>query len=113
MSIRIARASGLVSLAEAPAQLTPVHAGQVDVEADDVVRMDAGLHVAVEPVVGGVDGVALAPQPQDDCIGELPLVFHDQHTHGSSRNATHPVVDFRWATLSILLATVEAVLSAL
>ena len=66
---------------DAPHHLDAVQAGQVQVEADHVVVVDARLVDGLVPVVGDVDGVALPTQAARDRVGQVGLVLDDQHPH--------------------------------
>src|SRR5512132_2684697 len=68
-------------LAQPPADLDPVQAGEHDVEHDGVVVPLAGPVQAVVAVQGGVDGVALLLQAPPQRPGHLELVLDKQHPH--------------------------------
>jgi hypothetical protein len=69
--------------AERAADLAPPEPGQAEVEADQVVRVDARLDEGLVAGVRDVDGVPLAPQPGRDSVGQVLLVLDDEHAHGS------------------------------
>ena len=64
------------------ADIVAVDAGQVAVEDDDVVVVLAGQAQGGGPVVGDVDGHALAAQAAGDGVGHDPPVFHHEQSHG-------------------------------
>ena len=63
------------------ADVVAVHLGQVAVEHDDVVGVDARLVERGGAVGGDVDGHALAAQPARDGGGDAGLVLGDQDAH--------------------------------
>ena len=67
--------------AHLPADLSSVGARHRDVEADQVVGVDADLVERLVAVVGDVDGVALAAQAPGQGIGQVDLVFDHQQAH--------------------------------
>ena len=60
-------------------------AGQVAVEHDDVIGVEAELGRRLQPVMRGVDGHALVAQALDQHVGERPGVLDHQDPH-----AVHP-----------------------
>ena len=72
------------SAVERAAHVVAVHLGQVAVEDDDVVGVDARLVERLGAVGGDVDGHALAAQAARDGVRDARLVLGDQHPHGSS-----------------------------
>jgi hypothetical protein len=74
------RLAGVVG-PDAPDHLDAVEAGQVQVQADHVVVVDAHLVDRLLAVVGDVDGVALPTQAARDRVGQVGLILDDQHPH--------------------------------
>jgi hypothetical protein len=66
----------VAGLAQPGAERVAVHPGQHHVQDDHVVVVLRGQPEPVAPVVGHVDGEALAGQPAFDQVGQPPLVLH-------------------------------------
>jgi GNAT superfamily N-acetyltransferase len=67
---------------EPAAHLAPVHVGQVEVEAHDVVRTDRHLLHGIAPGQGDVHGIAVAPDALGQGVGQVFFVLDHQHSHG-------------------------------
>jgi hypothetical protein len=70
--------------ADPPAQVEAVGVGQVEVQAHQVVRGDRQSLHRLGTVVGHVDGVALAPEPPGQRVGQVDLVLDHQQPHGAN-----------------------------
>jgi hypothetical protein len=71
-------------LAQPPADLEPVDAGEHQVEDDRVVLDRLRLPQALLAVAGEVDGHPLALEAAPEQPGHLRFVLEDQHAHGES-----------------------------
>ena len=81
--------SGALVEADGPAHLEAVDVRQVEVEEDGVVW---GVGDSVEcggAIESGVDGVALAAQPDGKGVDQIGFVFNNQHAH-TGRLCQHP-----------------------
>ena len=67
--------------ADRTADLAASDRGQVQVEADQVVGVDARLHERLVAGVGEVDGIPLAAEAGGDRVGQVLLVLDDKHAH--------------------------------
>jgi hypothetical protein len=73
--------------AERPQDLDPAAAGQHEVEQHEIEPLAAGQEEALLAVRGDPDLVPLGREPVGEGPRHLPLVFHDEDTHGVSRAA--------------------------
>jgi hypothetical protein len=94
-SLRRSRPIVTRTVGDHAAQRVTVQAGEVAVEHDDVVGVEAEAGGAGEPVVGDVDGHALIAQAFGDQIRELRLVLDDQDPHARTAITGAGVVDGR------------------
>ena len=72
---------GCVVIHQLAADLVAVHARQVAVEHDHVIRVDGHVHQRVRAVQRDIDRHALAAKSLGDRLGQPGLVLHDQHSH--------------------------------
>ena len=66
------------------AHLPAVDTREVEIETDQVVRVDGRLDERVAAVVGDVHRIALATEPERDRVREVRLVLDDQQAHALS-----------------------------
>src|SRR5690606_18612758 len=68
-------------LAQLAAHLEPVHAGQVEVEHDDVEVVDHGEMQAGDAVPGEIDDVVAVGEEVADIGRDIAVVFNDEYAH--------------------------------
>ena len=67
--------------ADRTADLPASDCGKVQVEADQVVRVDPSLEERLVARVREVDGIPLAAEARGDRVGQVLLVLDDKHAH--------------------------------
>jgi hypothetical protein len=78
--------------ADAPAQLNPIDARQIQIEDQQIVGIEFRQFPADHPVIRDIDGVTLLAQPALDGCSQVDLIFDKQYAHRSGPFQSQQVI---------------------